>query len=808
MQDLRFAARALRKQPLFTLVAVMTLALGVGANTAIFSLLYRVLLRPLPYQEPSRLVLVWNTYLKAGHDMTRVAIPDYLDRRAEAPALEEAALFTTRDASLSIAGQPERLTALAVTPSFFPTLGRGPLLGRAFVDSDATAGSDRVAILTYSTWRSRFGSDPAIVGRPIHLNGGEYLVVGVLPSDFEVPWPAWRDTALLVPFSFTAAQRSDQERGNEFSLMIGRLRPGASIQQLNAQMQAIVSRLMDRVPGRASYMRNSGFTGIATGLREELVHDVRLSLYLLQAGVLVVLLIACVNVANLLLMRASGRARELAIRVSLGAGPWRIARQLLIEGGLLSIIGAGIGLAVGAAGLRALVTMTAEQMPVIADTTIRPAVLLFTLGITFLTTVVFGLLPALAAGRRRLSALRDDSNRGSAGRKTGRLRTVLVVAETALAVVLVIGATLLVASFTRVLRVAPGFATDRVLTTRISLPDDRYKTSETQRAFWTRLLEKAGRIPGVASAGLVSSLPFDGRPSAGSYTIVGRQLGPDDRPPHAGQDLVVGDYFRAMRIPLLDGRPFSESDTATAPRVVIVDQLFAMRQFPHESAVGHQINFGSPRNYTIVGVVGTINADDLARPVGEERIYLNAAQVTSSSMMLVVKTALEPTTLTAQLRAAVQEIDPEQPIDRPATMDEWVDKALTPRRTPMTLLSLFGFLALTLAAIGVYGVLAFGVAQRVREFGIRQAVGASPRAILSLVLRQGLTTTGAGICAGLAAAFVATRYLESMLFGIRPHDPVVFLGVAGLFVVVAMLASCVPAARAMRVDPMIALREE
>jgi predicted permease len=807
MQDLRFAVRSLRKQPLFTFVAVLTLALGIGANTAIFSLLYRVLLRPLPYREPSRLVLVWNAYLKAGHEMSRVAIPDYLDRRAEAPALEDAALFTPRDASLSLSGRPERFAALAVTPSFFTTLGRAPLLGRAFVDADAIAGADRVTVLTYATWRARFGSDPAIVGRPIHLNGGEYAVVGVLSADFEVPWPAWRDTALLVPFSFSNAERSDAERGNEFSLMIGRLRPGASVEQLNAQMQAIVNRLMDRVPGRAAYMRNSGFTGVTTNFRGELVLDVGLSLYLFHAVVLGVLLIACFNVANLLLMRASGRASELVIRSSLGASHWRITRQLLIEGSVLSTLGAAIGFAVGTAGLRALVAMTADQIPITADATIRPAVLLFTMGLALLTTLVFGLLPAVAVGGKRLTSLKDDSTRGTTGRKTGRLRSSLVIAETAFAVVLVIGASLLLVSFTRVMRVDPGFMTDRVLTTQISLAPDRYQTSEAQRKFWTLLLEKTRRMPGVTSVGLVSSLPFGGRPSAGSYAIAGRPLAPGERPSHAGQDLAAGDYFQAMRIPLVDGRFFNDGDTSTAPRVAVVDQLFAMRQFPGQRAVGHQINFGSPRNYTIVGVVGTINAQDLARPVGEERIYLNAVQVTPSSMTLILKTGLNPSTLVAQLRTAVQDIDPEQPIDRPATMDEWIDKALTPRRTPMTLLSLFGLLALALSAIGIYGVLAFGVAQRAREFGIRQAIGASPRSILSLVLLQGLTTTGVGIGLGFAGSWLVARYLESMLFGIGAHDPGVFLGVAALFIVVAALACYIPAKRAMRVDPMVALRE-
>jgi predicted permease len=804
MQDLRFGLRILRKQPVFSLVAVLTLTVGIGANTAIFSVLYQILLRPLPYPDAGRLVFVWNAYLKAGHNLARVAIPDYLERRAEAPAIEDATLFTPRDVNLSIASRPEQVVALVVTPSFFSTLGRGPFLGRAFTEADAVPESDRFAILTYGLWTSRFGADRSVVGQAIHLNGGEYIVVGVLPADFEVPW---RDAALLLPFSFTAAQRSDAERGNEFSLMIARLRPRATLDQLNAEMQTIVNRLMDRVPRRAAYMRNSGFTGQAVGFRDQLSGDVRLSLYLLQAGVVLVLLIACANVANLLLMRATGRLRELAIRSSLGAGRWQIGRQLLIEGALLSGIGGAAGLAFGALAVRALAALLAGQVPGAAEATIRPAVLAFTAALAVGTALVFGIIPVWSSARETTSsALTDDGSRTTAGRRTGQARTALVIVETALAAVLLIGAGLLIKSFARVMQVDPGFSSDHVLTTQIALPPAGYGTPDAQWSFWQRLLEKTRAMPGVTAVGLISNVPFSDRLSAGTYRIVGRPLAPTERPPHARQDEIGGDYFRAMQIPLIEGRVFDDGDAPESPRVVVVDKFFADRQFPHASAVGHQINFGSARNYTIVGVVGTVNSSDLARPVPEERIYLNATQLPSGGMGLIVKTVLEPSSVVSQVRAIVQDIDPEQPIAETRTMEEWLDRSLQSRRTPMTLLALFGFVALVLSAIGIYGVLAFGVAQRLREFGIRQALGADRRSILSLVLAQGLTMTGVGIATGVAASLALTRLLQSMLFGVGPYDAGVIGVVAFLLFGVGAAACYVPAVRATQVDPAVALR--
>ena len=803
MQDLRYALRALRKQPIFTLVAVLTLTLGIGANTAIFSLLYQVILRPLPFRDPERLVFVWNSGKEGGR--TSVSIPDYLDRLAQAPAIEDATLFTLRNATLSSSGRPEQLVSLVVTPSFFTTLGRGPLLGRAFTNDEATPSKDHRVVLTYAVWRARFGGDPGIIGRGIQIDGADHAIVGVLPADFELPA---RDVSLVLPFAFTPAQMSDAERGNEFSMMIARLRKGATIAQFDAQMKAIVTRLIDRLPRRAAVMRNSGFTGVAVPIRDQLVGDARAPLLLLQAGVILLLLIACANVANLLLMRATGRSRELAIRSTLGASQRRIVRQLLVEGIVLACFGAAGGLAVAAIGTRALVAMVADQIPSAASTSMDAAVLGFTAAVTLVTGVVFGVVPALSVVRGDPSAaMKEDGTRTSASRRTGAVRAVLVISEIALAVMLLVGAGLLIKSFTRVLHVDPGFSTDHVLSAQLTLPPARYADVVALRAFWPRLIEKVRAIPGVTSVGITGAVPFSGQDGSGTYVLVDRPLGPTDKMPHAFQHTVGGDFFRTMEVPLRAGRVFSQGDTATSQRVVVIDEFLAKRQFPGADPIGRQLNFGSPRNYTIVGIVGNINGGDLTRPVPEERIYFSNTQVTQSIMALVVKSVVEPASLAGQVRAAVQAVDPEQAISEVRTLDEWLARSLQPRRTPTTLLTLFGIVALALAAIGIYGVLAFGVAERIREFAIRQALGADRASILALVLGQGLRTAGMGIALGLAGALVLARYLQSLLFGVTAHDLVVFTGTAAVLLAVAIVACYVPARRATSVEPMVALRD-
>ncbi len=808
MQDVRYAFRTLSRQPVFTAVALLTLALGIGGNTAIFSLLYQLLLRPLPYPDAGRLVFVWNSYPKMGLPMASVSIPDFLDRVEQAPSVESATLFTTRSLGLAADGRPEQLRALAVTPSFFNTLQRQPERGRPFTGDDAQPGADRFAILTAGLWASRFGSDASIVGREIRLSGETYQVVGVLPPTFELPG---RDIAILVPFSFTPAQRSDGERGNEFSQMIARLKPGASIDKLSAEMTTIVSRNLDRLPERRAFVETSGFRGYAVPLREQLVGDVRAPLYMLQAGVLLVLLIACVNVANLLLMRVSGRQRELAIRSTLGAGRGRIVRQLLTESLVLSAGGAAIGLALGAAGVRALLALASRELPGPVDASLHPVVVLSTVGLAVLTGLAFGIAPAMAVVRGDPSnwLKEDGGGRGTAGRGSARARSALVVAETAVALVLLVGAGLLIKSVADLRGVHPGFASANVLTATLSLPQATYPDATRRAAFWDRLLEGVRALPGVTAAGLTSNIPLSGNVGSASYSIAGYTPAPGEPAPHGRQEVVGGDYFRVMEIPLLAGRTFDERDGPDSPPVVVIDQYLVGRYFKGDEPIGRQIRRGGPNTppFTIVGVVGTINSIDLGQPVDKERIYYAVSQARRPTMALMLKTGVEPHSLVPQVRDVVRRLDPEQPLDTVRTMDEWTALSLETRQAPMLLLATFGMVALLLAAIGTYGVLAFGVSQRGRELGLRQALGAGRGAILSLILAQGLRTAGTGVGVGLLGALALTQFLRSQLFGVAPRDAGVFAAATGLLIVVSLAACCVPAWRATRVAPADALRD-
>ncbi|MEZ5417170.1 MAG: ABC transporter permease [Vicinamibacterales bacterium] len=806
MTDLRYALRGLHRQPLFTLVAVLTLAIGIGANTAIFSLLYQVLLRPLPYADADRLVFVWNSYPLGNLPQASVSIPDYLDRKTQAPAIEDATLFTQRSVSLAEGGSPEQVRALRVTPSFFSTLGRTPMLGRAFTEPDATTGADQFAILTFGLWNSRFAADAAVVGKDIRLDGEAFRVVGVLPPDFELPA---RDIALLVPFSFTAEQMSDQGRGNEFSAMIARLAPGATREQLDAQMKTIIGRNLDRLPQFRGFAESSGFTGYSVPIRDEMVGNVRTPLLVLQAGVLLVLLIACANVANLLLMRATGRHREVAIRTAIGAGRGHLVRQMLAEGLVLSLLGAVVGLGLGLAGVRGLVGLIGQQLPNAADVALSWPMLAFALAMAGLTGVIFGLVPALTSSATNVNqVLRDDSARGSASRGTGATRASLVVAEVALAVMLLVGAGLLGRSYARLQEVNPGFSPENVITAQMALPATTYPDDTARAAFWQRLVDDTSRIPGVVAAGLTSNVPFNGMVGSGTYGIVGYTPGPSEAAPHARQEIVGGDYFRAMQIPLVKGRTFTDGDGPDSPRVVVIDEYLVSRYFRDKDPLGQQILRGRDAPpFTVVGVVGTINSIDLSEPVSKERIYYPVTQAPRPGMALVVKSTLDPQTLVAQVRSVVQAIDPGLPMADVRTMDQWIGRSLATRRAPTMLLALFGVVALLLSGIGIYGVVAYGVTQRVREFGIRQALGADRPTIVRMVLRQGVRTAALGVALGLVSAVALTRFLQSQLFGVGAQDPFVFV-VAGLVLLaVSVLACYLPARRSTHIDPTVALRE-
>ncbi|HVT49088.1 MAG TPA: ABC transporter permease [Vicinamibacterales bacterium] len=801
--DVRYAWRALRAAPVVSAIAIGSLALGIGANTALFSVFYQVLLKPLPFPEPDRLVFVWNTYPGINLPKASVSIPDYVDRKAQAPALADAALYTPRTLTLVAGHRPELLHGLAVTPSFFSTLGRAPLIGRAFTDRDATPGGDRFAILTHDLWTSRFAGDRDLIGRTIQLDNEAYEVAGVLPADFRLP----QDAAILVPFSFTPDQMADTQRGHEFSMMIGRLRPGATIAQLDDEMRAIVQRNLQRLPRFQVFAASSGFGGYAVPMRDELVGDVRTPLYVIQLCVLVVLLIACANVANLLLMRVTGRARELALRVTLGAPRMRLVRQLLTESLLLAGLGGAAGLGIGLAGVRLLLAASARQLPGSPDASLHPAVLTFTVLLSVITGLVFGLVPALAVVRgQTASLLRDEGTRTSASRRTNRLRGALVAAETALAVVLLVGAGLLVKSFMRLQAVDPGFSPAGVLTARVALPDTRYGDDASRVLFWERLLDHLRSSPGVAAVSMAQAVPFDGSVNTASYSIVGYTPPPGTPPPHGNSTVVGDDYFGTMHIPLVKGRFFTASDTAASPRVVVIDDLLASRYFAGRDPIGHEIQ-SQGQTFTIVGVAGTIRADDLGQPAVKERIYYAYPQRARDAMTLVVKTDRDPRMLVNAVRQAVLSVDPEQPIADVRTVDDWMSRSLEPRRAPMLLVAVFGAVALVLSAIGIYGVLAFSVAQRTRELGIRQALGAAPRAIFALVFRRGLAVVGVGLVVGLAAALAVSRYLQSLLVGVGARDVQVFAGVTALLVAVAALACYVPARRATRVNPVEVLRD-
>ena len=807
--DLRIGLRMLARKPAFTALAVLTLALGIGANTAIFSVIHGVLLEPLPYRDADRLVQVWNKYPLMNLPRASVSIPDYLDRRAGVAAFEESALYNRQSFNLVSDGPPERVLGLRSTASLFSLLQVEPAVGRAFTEEDDQPGREHVVVLSHRLWQQRFGGDAGIVGQTVRLNGEAYQVLGVMPEGFAFPSP---NIQLWKPFAFTPEQVSDDARGNEFSQMLARLAPGATLEQAQRQIDAIHAANMERFPDAKEFWQSSGFGGMVVDLREQLYGDLEPYLLLLQTVVGFVLLIACANVANLLLTRLAARRRELAVRSALGAGRWRMARQLLAESLLLAAIAGACGVWLGYAGIRLLSWLGVDGASGGIDIRLNAGVLLFTLVLALATGVLFSLFPIFTLWRADPNdVLKEGGGRGgSASRRATLPRNFLVVSEIAMALILLVGAGLMVRTMSALMDEDPGFNQENVLTARVSLPEAKYPEDADAVAFFDRSLERLRALPGVSSAGMISSAPFSGSSSSGSYSIEGYTPAAGESAPHAFRRVVDESYFETLDVALLQGRLFSRLDHAGTEPVAVIDRLLVDKYFPSQDPIGQRLGRGGPDGprWTVVGVVESVKIRDLEQPITKETIYLPYRQMPPRRMTFVVKTALDPEALIQPLGDAILEIDPELPAYGAVTLEAQLQQTLQTKRVSMVLLVAFGALAVILAAVGIYGVLAFSIAQRSREIGTRMALGANPRQILNMVLGQGMTLTAAGVVLGIVAALALGRLLASMLFGVAAYDPATFATVCALLLAVTLLACGAPARRATRVDPIEALRDE
>ncbi|MGQ0800587.1 MAG: ABC transporter permease [Pseudomarimonas sp.] len=815
LTDLRYSLRALLLQPAFSVVAVLTLALGIGANTAIFSVLHGLFLAPLPYPDGERLVDVYNTYPTSSLQYAGSSIPDYLDRREQAEALDDLALYTGGSFNLAEAGaQPERLVGLRATPSLFSTLMVPAALGAVFNDEHAVVGQDKVVVLSHALWRNRFNADPNIVGRDLRLSGATYRVLGVMPEHFAFPA---RATQLWVPFAFTPEQRLDDERGNEYSQTIGRLKPGATVEQLNAQLDAIVARNAERIAGVddpsaagfAAFLRGGNFTGRAQSLRELQVGANRPMVMLLQAAVALVLLIAVANVANLLLTRMTARQKELSLRNALGATRARIARQLIAESLLLALAGgcAGALLAVGLIELLPLVGF--ESLLASYSISVDWRVLGFAFALSLVTGVLAALVPVVSLYTTRISQVINDAGRlTGGGRVAAWSRNVLVVTQVALATTLLVGAGLLLRSFVGLQQASPGFVSENVLTALVSLPEDKYPESSARARLYDEVLRQARELPGIEQASWTAVLPFSGNNSQGSYDIDGQQTDDATASPHGQQRQIHEDYFDTLQIPLLKGRAFSVADQADSEPVVIIDELLANKYFENVEPIGQRIRRGDSQPWaTVVGVVATVKTLNLRDDVGKETLYWPHRQFAPNSGALLLRGPGAGNSATAQgLRQIVQNVDPEQPVFSVMLLDQRIATSLDQQRAPMSLLAGFAAIALLLSAIGIYAVLAFAVSQRTGELGVRMAIGAGQRQIIGLVIRHGARLTLLGLAIGVVLALLFGQLGRAQLFGVAAYDPLTFVIVPVFLAAVALFACWLPASRAARIDPLVALR--
>lgn len=801
-QDLRYAFRQLAKSPGFTLIAILTLALGVGATTSIFSVVDGVLLRPLPFPGPDRLVRVYPLNDDGGP--SSFSVLNFLDWRKQSRTIASASLLQTGSMNLTgTSGDPERLSGGWVSPEFFSVLGAPLLAGRAFAPGEDKPGAGKVVVLSEELWTRRFGRDRGLIGRTIHLDGDSYTVIGVAGRS---RWPA--ETDLWMPFELNEEVLNPDNRGAVYLSAVARLKPGVSLDRSRAEARAIAARLEAQYPES-----NTGFRMDVAGMQEFMTGDVRRPLLVLMGAVLLVLLIACVNVANLLLARASGRESELAVRTALGAGRARIIRQLLTESVVLSLLGGAAGVALAVWATRALVALAPERTPRLHEVGVDGPVLLFTLAVSLITGLLFGLAPALKASRPDLGSVLKEGARGSKGRPAAFARSLLVVVETGLAVLLLAGAGLLLRSFGELIDVDPGFNPEGAIVFDLAPPDGKYGENDQLRHLADSLLERMRTLPGVTAAGISSfARPLDNSGFWITFQVEGR---PEPRPgeePAMRIAEVTPDYFEALQLPIVRGRAFTEQDRAGSTPVVILTEAAVREYFPNEEPLGQHITLGwtedgVAKGGEVVGVVRDFKQATLDRDA-DPQLFMPFDQNPLGYLSVVVRSTADLGTVAAAARAAVNQVDPDLPLFELSTLEDLVTASVSQPRFYMLLLGGFAGVALIMAAIGMYGVIAYGVSQRSQEIGVRMALGATRDRVVRMVLRQALALAVFGAVFGLALALVATRGMESLLFGVSAMDPAIYVAVAAVLVLVAGLASYLPARRAARTDPQLALRGE
>ncbi len=809
--DLRYGLRGLIRNPGFTLAAVLVLALGIGANTAIFSIVNAVLLRPLPYPDSSRIVQIWHVPPAKsfpGISFFSVSPANYLDWQSQASSFESMAIYGGRALTIGGSERPELVRASNVAPDFFSVLRTQPILGRTFAPDEHQPGHDHVLLLGSKFWRDRFASDRSVVGHTIVINSEPYTIIGVMPDTFRVP-----DFAQVwIPLAWTAEERA--VRGNHNYLVIGRLKTGTTIPQAQAELSAISTRLEQQYPED-----DKGWGATVVPLREQLVGNVRPALLVLLAAVAFVLLIACANVANLVLAKILARRKEIAIRSALGASRFAILRQILAETVLLSISGGILGALFAFFSLRLLVTTLADRLPRFAEVTLDLQVLAYTLLISLVAGVLAGILPSIRFTRSDVNeALKQGQSRGSSDSGGNRTRQVLVVSEVALSLVLLIGAGLMIRTLLELQNVKPGFDSNNVLTLSVSVPANKFATPVAEINFFSDAFQRIRAIPGVDSTGAIDSLPLGDGGSHQPFSVEGRPVLPMSEQPEVDVRLISAGYLRSMHVPVVAGRDFSDSDTLDRSKVAVISASLARRFFPNQNPLGMYLTLTFFPNVTreIVGIVGDTKLDSLdeTRPV--DVIYVPLSQLTrppsepwrSFGLTLTVRTNSDPHAINSAITEAIHQAGPDLPITNVKTMDEVIAESVSPQRFNLLLLGSFAALALVLAAVGIYSVLAYIVRRRVREIGIRMALGASHSDVLRLILNDGLRPILLGVAIGLALAFALSRLVASLIFGIRPTDPLTFSGVAALLVAVGIIATLLPAYRATRVEPVRILREE